>query len=205
MPSEIIKEILVVFQQAEQNIKKLERLGEGVIFPAVNQLRYIAYHVLRDSASDKYEEDELREALYHAHRALHDSSEAGISYLLDYIMKFQSDYRTVVISDTLPEYTEICKRSTKANRYLTTRSNNSVKEHANGDNAAMKDVKKAAERFNKYFEALENDVLTLKVNRDELNKKLALRREKVLMALFTIAISSIGLVIATLTYIFIIN
>ncbi len=202
MSSEIIKEILVVFKAAEQNIKKLERLGEGVLFPAVNQLRYVAYHVLRDSGSAKDEKDELREALYHAHRALHDSSEAGIAYLLDYILRFQLDYKTVVISDILPEYTEICKRSTKASGYLTTRSDNSVKEHANVDNAAMKDVKDAANRFNKYFELLEDDVATLKVTRDELNKKLALKREEIFKAVFMISVSSIGLVLAAWTYLF---
>lgn len=197
MPS-LSPEIQKIFQKAERNIKKIERLGEGLAFPAVNQLRYVAYHLLRAWNSNKNEDfnhDELREALYHAHRALHDSSEIGIAYLLEYIRKFQLDYSTVVITDVVPNYLDICKRANEAKQYLSTRTDNSVKEHANGESDEIEDIKTTAERFDKYFELLEEDANTLKVARIELNKKLSSKRNAVFVTLITLTLAIIGILI----------
>lgn len=194
-------EIIEVFRKAERNIKKIERLGEGLAFPAVNQLRYVAFHLLRawdTSEKEEINQDEMREALYHAHRSLHDSAEIGISYLLEYIRQFQKDYKTVAITDVVTNYLEICLRSNDAKKYLTTRTNNSVKEHANGESDEIKDINKTAERFDKYFELLEEDVNILKVARIELNKKLKIRRNAAIGFLITTAVGVIAILITLL-------
>lgn len=81
---------------------------------------------------------------------------------------------------------------------MTTRTNNSVKEHANGESDEIKDINKTAERFDKYFELLEEDVNILKVARIELNKKLKIRRNAAIGFLITTAVGVIAILITLL-------
>ena len=192
----LIPEIQANFKEAERAIKQIERLGEGIAFPAVNQLRYVAYHLLRAASSNEKDfiDDELREALYHSHRALHDSSEIGIAYLLGLIRKFQDDYKMVTVTDIVPEYLDICKTANDAKEYITTRTDNSVKEHANNKKRGADEYD--SRRFNLYFKLLYEYTGRLNIARIELNKKLKWKRYIVITSIITIALGILTLLIS---------
>ena len=197
----LIAEIHENFKIAERTIKSVERLGElGLTFPAVNQLRYVAYHLLRahTSRNEDFIHDELREALYHTHRAIHDSSEVGIVYLLDLIRRFQEDYRTIAVTDVFPDYLDIIKTANKAKECLTTRVNNSVKENAHNTYDTEEDVHKAAQEAKLYFDLLCRYVNMLNIARVELNKKLKHRRQTAIAGVVTTGLLILGLIISIL-------
>ena len=93
------------YNLAEQHIKLVEH-HEGLAFPPVNELRYAGQHLCRalvetdDGAKEKHYQD----ALGHCRRASYDALEILLSYYLERCIKFQDDYRQVVITDVLKSY-----------------------------------------------------------------------------------------------------
>lgn len=106
LPSEKIDQLWKVFNLAEKQIKTLERdEGDGLDIPSINELRYVAFHLLKSMTSTNTV-DELQKATNHAHRALFDAHEAQAIDVLSNINKFFDDYRLVDIKTALPDFVQ---------------------------------------------------------------------------------------------------
>lgn len=183
---DLLSEILELFSIAENKIKIIEHLGPGLTFPAVNQLRYVANHLLRacTTIDENFKENELREAKYNCQRAIYDASEIGIVHLLKEIKIFQEDYKAVVITDVVTNYLDIRTIANKASEFIFTKNNDS----------ATNEYQEATELFEKLNEA----VNTLTNARPELNKKIRRNRFISFLAIGTLIASIIGLIISLL-------
>lgn len=177
-----LSEIVALFTEAEEAIKYIEDFGENLIVPAVNQLRYAGNHLVRYLSSSA-EVDELRDAEKHAKRATYDAYEAAIFYHLLEYNKFHDDYRKVVISQVIPNYSDI-QISIESSRSFV-RANGGSKTR--GEN--YKDGRT-------HLEKLINETQKLSISRDELNKLMKKERNTfmwmVLGGMATIAALAVG-------------
>lgn len=76
-----LSEISELFESAEAKIKLIEHLDDGLLFSAVNQLRYVSFHILRfhKITDNDLKDEELRKAKNHCQRAIYDAMEIGIA------------------------------------------------------------------------------------------------------------------------------
>lgn len=74
-----LDDIRSLFSRAEDAIKRYERISLSVLTPAVNQLRYVSYHLLENS---------LPRAYQHCERAYYDALECSVSELLGFFARF---------------------------------------------------------------------------------------------------------------------
>lgn len=109
--SDEIARIRDLFQDAERQIKKAEEISGDLAVPAVNELRYAGCHLLEALSSDTphLATEQVARARRHCQRAIFDASDASIIYLLEGVRAFQDDYRRLVISDVIADYTDIKK------------------------------------------------------------------------------------------------
>lgn len=106
LPRESVDQLWEVFNLAEKQIKTLERdEGDGLDIPSVNELRYVAFHLLK-SMTTASTVDELQKAKNHAHRALFDAHEAQAIDILSNINKFFHDYRLVDVKAGMPDFVQ---------------------------------------------------------------------------------------------------
>lgn len=71
---EKINKLVTIFKEAEKQLKHSEHDTNELSIPSINQLRYVAFHLVESFAfqdSDKIEE-ELNKAINHAQRARYD-------------------------------------------------------------------------------------------------------------------------------------
>jgi len=100
-----VADVRDAYNLAEQHIKLVEH-HDGLAFPPVNELRYAGQHLCRalvetdNGAKEKHYQD----ALDHCRRASYDALEILLSYYLERCIRFQDDYRQVVIADVLESY-----------------------------------------------------------------------------------------------------
>lgn len=117
-----LQEIIDLFDEAELKIKEIERLCGELTIPSLNQLRYVGYHLTKAIIHDDNQvvfDEELKCSKNHAKRAIYDTYEAGILYLLEKIEDFQ--LKTADSSQTinaLPNYTELCVKAQAASDFL---------------------------------------------------------------------------------------
>jgi len=86
-----------LFTLAERNIKRSEILSTELSVPAINQLRYAGHHLskyISESDEDKRNE-ELSRAAQHCQKAIRDSYEISVLYLLEQISSFRSEYSSL--------------------------------------------------------------------------------------------------------------
>jgi len=81
--TELLKEVQGLYDLAEKRIKQVEVIGQGLILPAVNALRYAGRHLVDavNFDTDCDPEDELNKAKKHCRRSIYDASEAGVIFL----------------------------------------------------------------------------------------------------------------------------
>lgn len=154
-----------LYQQAESVLKSVEqRHGEGLVVPAVNELRYAGYHLVQalQAANAESEKSQLDRACKHCRRSIYDSVEVGIHKCLDQFRLFEHDYRLVQIADTAPEYNSAVDAADK----LYVQIGQVTHEDRDAYYSAL------LERYTE-FEAL---VSGLERRRPELNKKMHRRR-----------------------------
>jgi hypothetical protein len=165
------------FCDAERCIKSVEEASyaksiisrgiflRGLLFPAVNELRYAAFHAIQ--ASKKETEDERKEAwteaIKHCHRAAYDGLESQFQYLINTCGNFQYDYRSILIADIVKDYQEDCQRL----NYFKT-----VDHKRDGDH------EKYWEKMQTYVSELEKICTKWETARPELNKKRQQERDK---------------------------
>ena len=188
--STLLSEISELFALAEEKIKLIQNLIGELAFPAVNQLRYVAFHLLRAEKEPNTDtkKEEYRKAKNHCERAIYDAVEAGIVYCLYTIRIFQEDYRTVIVPNILPDYIDICKKATEANHFISTMTKDSIGDHCSnrGDQ-----YRESTNIFNELHDAIK----LLTSARPELNKKIKKQRIAFLVTMISIIIAIIGLII----------
>lgn len=179
----LFQEIDRDFSLAEAKIKKVERLGEGLAFPPVNELRYCAFHFNRAFKSDSEEfiKNELREAKYHCQRAIHDSIEIEILHYLQKLKKFQNDYNTITVTDVLSNYVDLLELAERAKDLIIKRSENSVTEHSHTEHYEHSHSREDASYTDAdaLLEELRSNDKLLSRARIELNKKLRQQNEEI--------------------------
>ena len=98
------------FQSAENKIKQLELMDKNISIPAINELRYVAYHLLtagQNSSSDETTIEELKKATRHTRRAYYDAIEAMLLFLLNRLENFDKVYNTIPETiEVIPDYTD---------------------------------------------------------------------------------------------------
>lgn len=169
------------FEKAERAIKIVERWHDELVVPAVNELRYAAFHI-KEYLKNGQEED-LQKVINHCRRARYDAYEAGIVALIKEFRKFKDDYRQVVISQVIPDFVEIERRFWEALEFI----NNTNKETR----------EKVYQECEKWYGELSEVIKTLSAARDELNK--LIRKEQLrLIAIFFTALGALAGVITLL-------
>lgn len=197
-------EISSLFTYAEQKIKKIEYFADGVSFPAVNQLRYVAFHLLRaeqlrngDEDLNKDElHDELKKAKNHCQRAIYDANEAGVVYYLERIRKFKEDYESETISDIVPNYISYLVKAKKIKNFLWVVGEKSLSERAKGLNQI--DIEKDNNDYKKsdeYFIQIKEIDDILDTARPELNKKIEKRRKGMLISIYSLTIGILAILV----------
>ncbi len=116
-----LSEISELFVLAKEKIKLIEHLDEGLTFQAVNQLRYVAFHLLRadKTTEENLKKEELRKAKNHCERAIYDAVEPGIVHYLEEIRTFQNDYRMVEITNIIPNYLDISRKADESSGFIS--------------------------------------------------------------------------------------
>jgi len=101
-----------LFEDAEDQIKRVERRIRNLVMPGVNELRYAGNHLLRAVAAPPGSERDLEfeRARGHCERAIYDATEGGLLYCLDEVRIFQRDYRLFVIPSVVPNYLDLIGR-----------------------------------------------------------------------------------------------
>jgi hypothetical protein len=189
---ERMSEISKKFSFAEKKIKSIEHLGEGLTFAAINELRYVAFHLVKfeELEDENHKEAELIKADNHCKRAIYDAAEVGIIHFLERIRLFQKDYRSVVVTDIIPDYVEFITKSKQIRDFIIEASQNSIEEHYNRQ--------EHYERCSKFSNELENIVNILDNSRQEINKKLKNQRIVFLLSISALAFAVIGIIVTFL-------
>ena len=184
---EKFEEILRLYNEAESFIKEVELCVSEIAFPAINELRYSGHHLLKALASADREQfkKELSDGVDHCHRSMYESSEAGIGYLLDLLKAFDTDYRDVPVTETVPDYVEIRALAKNVALKLSLgRLNRPSPRGQASDYMAM-------------FRELREGVDKLEASRSELNKRkkeqAQASRKFIIQVLFWIAMILIGI------------
>ncbi|MBK1645098.1 hypothetical protein CKO25_10630 [Thiocapsa imhoffii] len=108
-----------LFQQAEVQLKQAEEIDRNLTIPAVNELRYVAFHLIRalsEQGRDGFDSD-IERAENHAKRAIYDATEASILALLEKAEVYQLEFRSLeCTTEVLPNYVDLLKRLESARR-----------------------------------------------------------------------------------------
>jgi hypothetical protein len=120
---EKINELRICFKDTEKRIKDIELETSELSIPSINQLRYVAYHLIEgfnpDETNDKKVFGEIKKALHHCQRARFDAIEIGLTYSLNNVRIFQDKYNA--ITETLlilPNYIELMRKAQEASNAL---------------------------------------------------------------------------------------
>ncbi|MBK5931293.1 hypothetical protein [Halochromatium salexigens] len=94
-----------LFETAEQRLKEAETLNQELSIPALNELRYVAYHLVRALRAEEPDAADWQRAENHARRAIYDATEATLLTLLDQAYSYRERFRACEdVLDVLPEY-----------------------------------------------------------------------------------------------------
>ena len=126
MTSPDIADIKALYSDAEESIKRYERIGLDNLVPAINELRYAGQHLLAaETAENKDERDKhLLRAERHCERARYDARECTIVALLEGIATIRSlDFTDEELASVVPDWSQIIKAACEAQTYITRAGN----------------------------------------------------------------------------------
>ena len=184
-----IKKLKALYDSADQFSREVSEFRSEISIPAYNELRYAGYH-LKDAINDEgfiSDKEQIRRAISHCERAMYEAAEAGIIKALSIINTFKEDYKDLVVSDVLKNYSDILLQARKAK---------SVLAKGRGDD------KTHPERSSLYmntFRELKDFCEILESNRDDLNAKYRKERSESITSLTRIAFTILGTV-ATIVF-----
>ena len=76
--------------------------------PAMNELRYAGYHLLHALTDDSEPvSEQMTKAINHCKRAAYEAAEAGQLSCLKKVSIFKNDYKSVVVSEVVPDWSQI--------------------------------------------------------------------------------------------------
>lgn len=124
--SKLKEEYIYLFGIADKSIKEAETslnfnrellsletdAKKGLLFPAVNELRCAAYHIsLAFSFVDELEvEEQYIKANRHCKRATYEALNGLLQFYINSCNCFRQDYRTVLLTEIIPDYINDCRR-----------------------------------------------------------------------------------------------
>lgn len=186
-----IAELEADWRSAEEQIKEAEQETGDFPIPPVNELRYAGRHLLDafTADSDEARQKEFSKAQRHTLRAKYDAAEVRILSHLRSIMFFRDDYRTVEIAPILPDW--------QATLLLVREVQDRIRENRRDDRLEKRGSDHGL--FVEYSARLKEHVLRLDVAREELNKKLELRRENTRRWAIGISVAIVLALLAALT------
>jgi hypothetical protein len=157
---EAVRHLKKVWDEAEDKLKRTERMKGNLTIPAVNELRYAGFHLLKalNVEDETVSEDNFKRAEKHCKRAGYDSVEAEVLFHSSTLRQFKEDYRMVKIEVSGLDYV-------------------GIRHRANTTMALVHEARKDEETREQYYErlvghcdTLREDVERLDAARDELNK-----------------------------------
>ncbi len=105
-----IKDIIELFDRAEDKVKEVEQLAQELSVPSINELRYVGYHLARSFCENNSQEFDLQisKANSHCKRAIYDAHEIGIIFMLEQIKQFKEKYSdfSSSVMEVFPSYVE---------------------------------------------------------------------------------------------------
>jgi len=175
------------FTDAENKIKSIERETSELSIPSINQLRYVAFHLIEILKNAKNIDEELDKAINHAKRAKYDVIEISCLYYLEEIKEFQDKYSQYTESiSILPNYIELMTSAQK------------ITDNINQINEEEKI--KYYERIDTYNEKLKNISRVLNNAIPLINKKIEENNLKAIKEnrkfMITIGLTIIGIIIS---------
>ena len=162
---ESLQELKAIYEEADCFAREVGEFRSEVSIPAHNELRYAGHHVLQAIGDGgDVDEDQIRKAKSHCERAMYEAAEAGITYALDWMEQFDSDYRDIVIVEVVTDYTEVRQAAYGAQNLLVQgRSQRaSVAEHARTYMTAFRGLKEAVKKLKASQGDLNAKVMSLK-------------------------------------------
>lgn len=173
------------YDLADRTAKKVQKFAQLAGIPAINELRYVAHHLVNaviPANADVDGEKELQRAINHCKRATYEASEAGILFAFDRIAEFRDDYKSVVISSVVPDWPEIlalCETVTR--RISETREAGEDRTPDHND-------------FERHFDSLVVICNRLHSSRDEMNKLVAREIRQARRFVLTTCLTVLGIV-----------
>lgn len=111
--------LYALFRQAEVQLKQTEEIDRNLTIPAVNELRYVAFHLLRALSEQEGSgaDADIERAENHAKRAIYDATEASILSLLEKAETYQADFKHLeCTTEILPNYVDLLRQLEKIRR-----------------------------------------------------------------------------------------
>lgn len=173
------------FKKAEKAVKEVEYIHAELTIPAVNELRYAGYHI-SNFLENTGLTDELKRAVGHCKRAIYDAYEASILFHIKEFRAFREDYRSVVISDVLADYSELHYRVSGILEFFQSIDKETKDEHY----AACRE----------HHLELKEIMKKLDSAREELNKKILNERKKSFIAISGTAAAFLAAIIAFVAF-----
>lgn len=165
---ELIKKIDKLYDEADAFSREVAEFRDEAAIPAHNELRYAGHHFIQATVADDDEKKltALTKARGHCERAMYEASEAGIQHAVLAILDFRSEYRSLVISQFIPEF----------NRFLAA-ARTEQKRLAEGRNH-RESIEAQTREYMERFRFLRDAVETMEAARDDLNVAVTERTEK---------------------------
>ncbi|MER8952572.1 hypothetical protein NKH98_07490 [Mesorhizobium sp. M0833] len=150
------------YEIADELCKEVQHFRSAAGIPAINELRYAGYHYINAcrSGGTSPAPTEMIKAVNHCRRATYEAAEAGILMALDEIRSFRTDYKTIVVSEVVPNWPVILTEAQGAVEHLR-------KSREHGD-----DRKSDYTRHRDLFRTLKSHCDLLESSRDDLNNKI---------------------------------
>ena len=197
-----IKEVVDLFDEAEDRVKEVEQLAQDLSVPSINELRYVGYHLARALCEDDPEgiANQINKAKSHCKRAIYDAHEIGIIYMLEEIKLFKeelSSFSSEVLK-VMPNYIEDLGTTNNASKFIA-----EIKAKHRGDRdsyykecqphyQALRDV---LDRFN-----VAEPLILIKIEEQQKASQIQTRRFITTVSLTVLAITISIIVGGTLIY-----
>lgn len=121
MTSPRIADIKILYADAEDSIKRYERIGLDNLVPAINELRYAGQHLLAAETAEVEDERDkhLFRAERHCERARYDAKECTIVALLEGIATIRSlGFTDAELGSVVPDWAKIIKAASAAQTFI---------------------------------------------------------------------------------------
>jgi|GEM_PF-4137499 len=172
-----ISDLHAAFKAARKRISKIKgelkcynQIDNEIEIPSINEIRYVVYHTLKglDETDPTKQDEEFRRAIRHCQRASYDILEIGITDKIEYFKKYAEKYKSLNISEIIPDWPGFHKKISDINIALAEINRS---EYSSGDYHDM-----VEEKYNEACKIV--DVLDASI--EEVEKKNASNNNKIL-------------------------